>query len=128
MSKGPFDSSEGPFSVWGHRMGNPRSANGSARRKLRAWLRSQGRPCAICGEAIDYSLPPGHPYSFEMDEIIPVSRWQLGGYATPTQCALDRENVQPAHRICNQRRGNRIIVNTVADGDQALPVSRDWGA
>lgn len=79
---------------------NPRNANGSARRKLRAWLKAQGRPCHLCGGAIDYSLPAGDPMSFEVDEIIPVSK---GGDP------LDRANVDAAHRICNQRRGNRDI-------------------
>ena len=37
--------------------------------------------------------------SFEVDEIIPVS---LGGDE------LDFDNVQPAHRICNERKGNKI--------------------
>lgn len=37
--------------------------------------------------------------SFEVDEIVPVS---LGG------SPFDRSNVQPAHRICNQRKGNRL--------------------
>lgn len=79
---------------------NPRNANGSARRKLRAWLKAQGRPCHLCGGAIDYSLPAGDPMSFEVDEIIPVSK---GGDP------LDRSNVDAAHRICNQRRGNRDV-------------------
>lgn len=80
-----------------------RYANGNARRKVRAWLRSQGLPCAICGLAIDYSLPSGDPMSFEVDEIVPVSK---GG------SPIDRGNVQPAHRICNQRRGNKSIAET----------------
>ena len=77
-----------------------RYANGSARRKVRAWLKAQGRPCHICGRAIDYSLPAGHPMSFEVDEIVPVSK---GG------SAIDRSNVAPAHRICNERRGNKPL-------------------
>jgi hypothetical protein len=109
---------------------NPRRRNGNARDKLRRWLASQGNPCALCGGAIDYSLPAGDPMSFEMDEIIPVSRYKLGGYATPEQCALDRENVQAVHRICNQRRGNAIIIHRRSDGEDAdrTPTSRDWGA
>lgn len=89
---------------------NPRSANGNARRKLRAWLRSQGRPCWICrafgrpGE-IDYSLPAGHPLSFEVDELVPVS---LGGDP------LDRGNVDATHRCCNQWRSNRPVTEVVA--------------
>lgn len=80
--------------------GNPRTANGAARRAVRAWLKSQGRPCHLCGRAIDYSLPAGDPWSFEVDEIVPVSK---GG------SPVDRSNVAPAHRICNQRRGNRPL-------------------
>lgn len=36
-----------------------RYANGHARRKVRAWLKAQGRPCWLCGGPIDYSLPAG---------------------------------------------------------------------
>ncbi len=81
-------------------MGKSRYArNGSRRRKLRARLKALGNPCAICGQAIDYSLPAHHPLAFEVDEIIPVS---LGGDE------LDWTNLQAAHRICNQRKGNRL--------------------
>lgn len=95
---------------------NPRYANGNERRKLRAWLRSQGLPCHICGQPIDYGLPAGDPMSFEVDEIVPVSR---GGDP------LDRSNVAPAHRICNQRKGNRMP----GDGERPrapIRTSRDW--
>lgn len=91
---------------------NPRNANGNARRKLRARLRAEGRPCHICGLPIDYGLPAGDPWSFEVDELVPVSR---GGDP------LDYSNVDAAHRICNQRRGNRM------DGDEGakgLPIVR----
>ena len=99
---------------------NPRYANGAARRKLRAWLKAQGLPCHLCGGAIDYSLPAGHPMSFEVDEIVPVS---CGGDP------LDRANVAPAHRICNERRGNRRIGECAARPPvSSLDVrpSRDW--
>lgn len=95
---------------------NPRVSNGAARRALREWLRAQGRPCHICGGAIDYSLPSGHPMSFEVDEIVPVS---LGGDP------LDRENVDAAHRVCNQRRGNRPLAPR-GEGHQGFETSRDW--
>ncbi|WP_432291267.1 HNH endonuclease [Olsenella uli] len=93
-----------------------RYANGHARREVRAWLRAQCRPCAICGRPIDYDLPAGDPMSFEVDEIVPVSR---GG------SPIDRANVQPAHRICNQRRGNRMPGDAGAAG-LAVRRSRDW--
>lgn len=79
-----------------------RYANGHARREVRAWLRAQCLPCHICGRPIDYSLPAGDPMSFEVDEIVPVSR---GG------SPIDRGNVLPAHRICNERRGNKSITD-----------------
>lgn len=93
-------------------MTDPRNRNGSARRKLRARLRAEGRPCHLCGQPIDYSLPAGHPWSFEVDEIIPVSR---GGDP------LDYGNVDAAHRLCNQRRGNRMPGDSGAKG---LPITR----
>lgn len=79
---------------------NPRTANGNARRNVRAWLKDQGLPCHLCGQPIDYTLPARHPLSFEVDEIVPVSK---GG------SPIDRANVAPAHRICNQRRGNKTV-------------------
>jgi len=95
---------------------NPRSSNGNARRKLRSWLKAQGRPCWICqafgrDATIDYSLPAGHPYAFEVDELVPVS---MGG------SPIDRTNVDAAHRCCNQWRGNRSV-------DAVLTIARDGG-
>lgn len=68
---------------------NPRNANGSRRRKIRARWASIGAPCALCGRPIDYSLRTPDPMSFEVDEIVPVS---MGGDP------LDWANTQPAHR------------------------------
>lgn len=102
----------------GKRGPDPRRANGHRRTQLRRRVAAQGRPCALCGGPIDYSLPPGHPLSYELDEIIPVSK---GGDP------LDPDNVQPAHRICNERRGNKLI-----DATQSRQVKRpivtsiDW--
>ena len=111
---------------------NSRYSNGNARRKLRLWLKAQGRPCWICrafgldGE-IDYSLPARHPLSFEVDELVPVSK---GG------SPLDRSNVDATHRRCNQWRGNRSVaeVLAIAQGGIETPLaaevegttSRDW--
>ena len=63
--------------------------------------------------------------SFEVDEIVPVSRYREGGYATPEQCALDFSNTQPAHRICNQRKGNGRRKPKLPT-KSGLPVSREW--
>lgn len=98
-------------------MGNPRYANGSARRKVREWLRSQGAPCHICGQPIDYDLPARDPMSFEVDEIVPVSK---GG------SPYDRDNVAAAHRICNERRGNRSLSELGNSARQPISTSRAW--
>ena len=97
-------------------MGNPRNANGHARREVRRWLRSQGLPCHLCGLPIDYSRPAGDPMSFEVDEIVPVS---LGG------SPIDRANVAPAHRICNEKRGNRPIAS-LSSRNMSCPTSQSW--
>lgn len=66
---------------------------------------ASGEPCGICGKPIDLDAPQWiveggkrkrAPWSLECDEIVPVSR---GG--SPT----DPDNIRPAHRVCNQRRG-----------------------
>ncbi|WP_253201000.1 HNH endonuclease [Collinsella sp. zg1085] len=80
-----------PRSIW--------TKNGSVRQKMRARLRAEGRACHLCGAPIDYDLPAGHPYSFELDHIIPIAR---GGEP------YDYANAAPAHRICNRRKGARM--------------------
>ena len=58
--------------------------------------------------------------SFEVDEIVPVS---LGGDP------LDFANVAAAHRICNQRRGNKPLHTFKASrglGGGGTGTSRDW--
>lgn len=90
-----------------------------------------GERCHICGRPIDLTLPQTFvdpadgktkraPWSLECDELVPVS---LGG------SPFDPENVAPAHRSCNQRRGNRPL----AEARAAVPAdpvegltSRDW--
>lgn len=103
-------------------MSNARQGNGNLYRKNQARLRAEGRPCALCGQPIDYSLTTiydpvrkkriPNPWRFEVDHIVPVSR---GGDP------YDYANLQAAHRICNQRKGNRM------DGDggaKGLPITR----
>lgn len=96
-------------------MGNPRRTNGSRRTRLRNRVRAMGLPCHICGMPIDYSLPAGDPMSYELDEILPVSK---GG------SPYDPGNVAPAHRVCNQRKGNRTTQD--ASKTPRLPLSRRW--
>ena len=105
---------------------NPRRQNGARRDALRRRVADEGLPCHLCGKPIDYSLPAGHPMCYELDEITPVSR---GGDP------FARDNVAPAHRICNQRRGNRMLAPGPGPDPQhdphrlewlPLPVSQDW--
>ena len=78
-----------------------------------------GGVCRQCQEDArvtrNASLPAGHPMSFEVDEIRPASR---GG------SVIDPANVAPAHRICNERRGNKSVADMKA---AAGPRPRDVG-
>lgn len=119
---------------------NPRRANGSARTALMRRLRAEGRPCWICRAmgrdgAIDYSLRYPHPYSFAVDELVPVSRYWLGGYPTAAAAALDYDNLAATHKCCNEWRGNKTVdeVLAIARGRIAgarpegpVRASRDW--
>lgn len=120
---------------------NPRG-NGNAMRNMRAWLRACARPCWICREfgksgRIDYDLPAWHPYSFEVDHLVPVSKWKENGYTSARACVLDKRNVDATHRICNQWRGNKTVEQVKeiaarargerpAQGPVTLPTSRKW--
>lgn len=89
--------------------GDPRQANGARRRAIKKRWRAIGDPCHLCGRPIDYSLTTWinprtgkrcpHPWSFVVDEINPVDN---GGDP------LDFENTQPAHWICNSRKGAKV--------------------
>lgn len=106
---------------------NPRRANGARRDALRKRVASWGLPCWLCNRPIDYSLTTWvdpkdgrikrHPMSFELDEVVPVSR---GGDP------LDINNVRPAHRICNQKRGNKMKPKPPVDAAKQTPTSRNW--
>lgn len=90
-------------------MNNPRYKNGTLRRKNRARLKAMGQPCYLCGRAIHYDEPSdhNHPWSFVIDEAIPVSRWKEFGYPSPEAVANDFNNLRPAHYICNAQKSNR---------------------
>lgn len=106
---------------------NPRNRNGNLRRKHRARFKAMGAPCGICGGrlgAIHYDEPSDakHPLSFVIDEIIPVSRYMMGGYESPEACARDWNNLRAAHYICNQKRGNRMPCDNVrAEKKMSIP-------
>ena len=79
---------------------NPRRANGWRRDQLRARHRAAGEDCYICGRPIDYELPSGSPWSFVVDETLPVSR---GGDP------LSFANTHAAHRWCNRIKGTHTL-------------------
>lgn len=64
--------------------------------------------------------------SFEVDELVPVSKYWEGGYSSPEACALDIANCKPAHRICNQRRGNDRPEVVKETEKLSLPLSQEW--
>ena len=94
-------------------MNNPRYHNGNLRRKYRARLKAMELPCALCGKPIHYDEPSDyrHPWSFVIDEKIPVSRWKEFGYDSPEAAADDWNNIQPAHYLCNALKSNKIVEN-----------------
>ena len=91
---------------------NPRRMNGNLRRKYRARFKAMNAPCGICkgkcGE-IHYDEPSDakHPFSFVIDEIKPVSRWQEFGYGSAREAAEDWNNLQAAHYRCNAMKSNK---------------------
>ena len=106
---------------------NPRHQNGHLRRKHRARLKALGGPCGICGGRlgpIHYDEPSDakHPLSFVIDEIRPVSRWREFGYGSAAEAAQDWDNLQSAHYICNQAKGNKVDFNKKANVDLLVNV------
>ena len=55
--------------------------------------------CHICGEPIDYSLPPSSaPNAWEPDHIVP--------FCKDPSLELDMTNIAPSHVRCNRVRGD----------------------
>ena len=69
--------------------------------RAQAWNRDKKARavCHICGEPIDYFVPPSStPDSYEPDHIIPV-------HMRP-DLELDITNIKASHRRCNRQRGD----------------------
>ena len=121
---------------------NPRRRGGAERDRLRQRLADERRPCWICmvmgrtrAAHINYALKFPHPYSFVVDELVPVSKYWLGGYPTPEAAALDYKNLAAAHKVCNEWRSNKTVdeVMAIAQGRKVskrppsrVRTSRDW--
>ena len=104
-------------------MTNPRRTNSTRRNKLRARVLREETICWLCGEAVNTSLQAGLPQSPEVDELLPVS---LGGDP------YDRSNVRLAHRLCNQKRSNKLPKEAIEaakarlSAQKPLRKSREW--
>jgi len=112
---------------------NPRSKNGSLRRKHQQRFRAMNAPCGICGGRlgpIRYDEPSdaAHPLSFVIDEIRPVSRWEEFGYPSPEAAAQDWENLQAAHRCCNAAKGAKVgaAFAQIRRSGQAVVSDGEW--
>lgn len=104
---------------------NPRYASWKRRDDTRRWVLANFDTCALCGKPVDKTLGKvmgddgrwhWHPMAPEVDEIVPISR---GG------SPYDRDNVRLTHRICNQKRGNRMP-RDMKPMNLPLPTSREW--
>lgn len=97
---------------------NPRTANGNLRRKHRARFRAMAAPCGICNGRlgpIRYDQPSDaqHPLSFVIDEIKPISKYKLYGYASREAAAQDWNNLQAAHYVCNAAKSDKTQGKTL---------------
>jgi 5-methylcytosine-specific restriction endonuclease McrA len=111
---------------------NPRYQNGNLRRKHRARFKAMDAPCGICGGRlgpIHYDEPSDaqHPLSFVIDEIKPISKWELFGYSSARAAAEDWDNLQASHYCCNQQKGARTMDELRAKKvTQKVETSTDW--
>lgn len=68
-------------------------------RRNAANLKAGRHPCWLCGQPIDYSLPPEHPDAFSVDHAKPLS--------LRPDLAEDPANLRASHSRCNKSRGNK---------------------
>lgn len=67
------------------------------RANLKKLTAEHNLPCALCGQAIDTTLPMRDKNAFEYDHIKSLK--------TYPELADDPANGQPAHKRCNQNKG-----------------------
>ncbi len=81
----------------------------AAHRRNRAALKKltaeHNLPCALCGQPIDTTLHYRDPDAFAYDHKLSIKRYP--------ELADDPDNGQPAHKHCNESKG---------EGDGALPL------
>lgn len=88
------------------------------RRALRDKVFATSDVCAICHRPVDKTLPWTDPLAPELDEIVPLAR---GG------SAYDIDNLQLVHRICNERKGAKMVGDIdIKKIENPTPISRGW--
>jgi len=97
-------------------MGAAASRSSRRYRRLVANLRSQRRPCCICGQPIDYRLQYPDLRSFSAEHIRPFS--------THPELREDPANLDAAHLECN--RGSPSGVRPPHSPQPLGEPSRDW--
>lgn len=96
---------------------DPRKQFPELRNSLRKRVYAMSNTCGICNREVDINLPAGSPMSPELDEIVPVSR---GG------SPYDIDNLQLTHRLCNRRKGAKMIGDELPADLNPLPLSHAW--
>lgn len=96
---------------------DPRRQFPKLREDLRKRVYAMQDVCGVCNHEVDKSLPAGTPMSPELDEIIPVSR---GG------SPYDIDNLQLTHRVCNRRKGAKMVGDDMPEDVNPIPNSRSW--
>ncbi|WP_434056518.1 HNH endonuclease [Georgenia sunbinii] len=96
----------------GTRDGAPAGRGSRRLALLKRNLKARRLPCHLCGQPIDYSLPPGHPDVFNADHIKP--------WSTHPHLREDPANLAAAHASCNKSRGKRATPPALGT------LSRDW--
>lgn len=96
---------------------------GGRRAKALARVRRLGQaknlPCCLCGQPIDYGLRYPDPMSCSVEHVKPRS--------LNPESTWDPSLMQPAHLVCNQRKGNgRRTTPRRAEPDDWLGVTSGW--
>lgn len=103
-----------------------RSTGAYRRKQIRNRLKHTAEICPICGGVLDWTIKNIHdPQHVELDEIIPVSLFQE---SDRLRAVTDVNNIQAVHRICNQKKGNRIgfTLKRVQNTGQSIHTSQEW--
>lgn len=97
---------------------DPRKNHKALRQAVRKKVLATHDHCAICGRPVDKTLSQYDPMAPEVDEIVPVSR---GG------SPYDIDNLQLTHRVCNERKGNRMEGDIdLKKIENPIPQSTNW--